>query len=156
MQRFLRTAGGEVYGLVKDGRIYLDPNVATSETAVHEYTHLWGDMLRRKDSEQWSHTVKELKNSVLWEEVKELYPELKTDDEIADEVLSTFSGRRGAERLREEARRVADGEGGVFTKAKAIETLERVKEAIARFWEEWRKCSASTATAVPRSWLIWL
>ena len=134
-QRFLRTADGEVYGLVKDGRIYLDPKVATSETAVHEYTHLWGDMLRRKDSEQWSHTVKELKNSVLWEEVKESYPELKTDDEIADEVLSTFSGRRGAERLREEARRVADGEGGVFTKAKAIETLERVKEAIARFWE---------------------
>ena len=133
--RFLRTAYGEVYGLVKDGRIYLDPKVATSETAVHEYTHLWGDMLRRKDSEQWSHTVKELKDSVLWEEVKELYPELKTDDEIADEVLSTFSGRRGAERLREEARRVADGEGGVFTKAKAIETLERVKEAIARFWE---------------------
>ncbi len=133
--RFLRTADGEVYGLVKDGRIYLDPKVATSETAVHEYTHLWGDMLRRKDSEQWSHTVKELKNSVLWEEVKESYPELKTDDEIADEVLSTFSGRRGAERLREEARRVAEGEGGVFTKAKAIETLERVKEAIARFWE---------------------
>ena len=133
--RFLRTAGGEVFGLVKDGRIYLDPKVATAETAVHEYTHLWGDMLRRKDSEQWSHTVKELKNSVLWEEVKELYPELKTDDEIADEVLSTFSGRRGAERLREEARRVADGDGGVFTKAKAIETLERVKEAIARFWE---------------------
>lgn len=133
--RFLRTAGGEVYGLVKDGRIYLDPKVATSETAVHEYTHLWGDMLRRKDAEQWSRTVKELKNSVLWEEVKKSYPELKTDDEIADEVLSTFSGRRGAERLREEARRVADGEGGVFTKAKAIETLERVKEAIARFWE---------------------
>ena len=133
--RFLRTAGGEVYGLVKDGRIYLDPKVATSETAVHEYTHLWGDMLRRKDSEQWSHTVKELKNSVLWEEVKELYPELKTDDEIADEVLSTFSGRRGAERLHEEARRVADGEGGVFTKAKAMAALERVKEAIARFWE---------------------
>ena len=133
--RFLRTADGEVYGLVKDGRIYLDPKVATAETAVHEYTHLWGDMLRRKDSEQWSHTVKELKDSVLWEEVKELYPELKTDDEIADEVLSTFSGRRGAERLREEARRVADGDGGVFTKAKAIETLERVKETIARFWE---------------------
>ena len=133
--RFLRTADGEVYGLVKDGRIYLDPKVATAETAVHEYTHLWGDMLRRKDSEQWSHTVKELKNSVLWEEVKELYPELKTDDEIADEVLSTFSGRRGAERLHEEARRVADGEGGVFTKAKAMAALENVKNAIARFWE---------------------
>ena len=134
-QRFLRTADGEVYGLVKDGRIYLDPKVATAETAVHEYTHLWGDMLRRKDSEQWSHTVKELKDSVLWEEVKELYPELKTDGEIADEVLSTFSGRRGAERLREEARRIAGGDGGVFTKAKAIEALEKVKETIARFWE---------------------
>ena len=133
--RFLRTADGEVYGLVKDGRIYLDPKVATSETAVHEYTHLWGDMLRRKDSEQWSRTVKELKGSQLWAEVKELYPELKTDDEIADEVLSTFSGRRGAERLREEARRVAGGESGVFTKAKAMAALENVKNAIARFWE---------------------
>ena len=100
---------------MKYGRIYLDPKVATDETAVHEYTHLWGDMLRRKDSEQWSHTVKELKNSVLWEEVKESYPELQTDDEIADEVLSTFSGRRGAARPRAAARRIAEGEGGVFT-----------------------------------------
>ncbi len=37
--------------------------------------------------------------------------------------------------MREEARRVADGDGGVFTKAKAIEALEKVKETIARFWE---------------------
>lgn len=31
---------------------------------------------------------------------QKLYPELKNDEEIADEVLATFSGRRGAKRLR--------------------------------------------------------
>ena len=34
--------------------------------------------------------------------MKKAYPELKTDDEIADEVLATYSSRRGAERLRKE------------------------------------------------------
>lgn len=37
--------------------------------------------------------------SVLAKEQK-LYPELKNDDDISDEELATFSGRRGAERLR--------------------------------------------------------
>lgn len=31
---------------------------------------------------------------------QKLYPELKNDDDIPDEVLATFSGRRGAKRLR--------------------------------------------------------
>ena len=102
--RIFRTKDGEAYGYTKDGKIYLDPKIATSETPINEYTHLWCDMLRRKDYKQWQHLVKELKGTKLWEEVKKNYKELTTDDDIADETLTTLSGRRGAERLRGEAR----------------------------------------------------
>ena len=72
----------------------------------------------------------------LWDEIRKRYPELKTDDEIADEVLAHYSGKRGAERLREEQRKIAHGEGSVFDKAKAISALERVRQAINDFWQQ--------------------
>ena len=72
----------------------------------------------------------------LWDEIRKRYPELKTDDEIADEVLAHYSGKRGAERLREEQRKIAHGEGSVFDKAKAISALERVRQAINNFWHQ--------------------
>ena len=132
--RFLRTAGGEVYGLVKDGRIYLDPKVATSETPVHEYAHLWAEALRNGNPKEWQNVVELMKGTKVWDEVKARYPELKSDDEIADEVIATYSGRRGAERLREEQRKIAEGNGGVFEKAEAVNALERVKQALKKFW----------------------
>ena len=76
-----------------------------------------------------------MKDSKVWDEVKGRYPELKTDDEIADEVIATYSGRRGAERLREEQRKIAEGDGGVFEKAEAISALEHVKRALKMFWK---------------------
>ena len=45
--RFFRTPGGEAYGFTVGGKIYLDPRIATSETPVHEYAHLWAEALRR-------------------------------------------------------------------------------------------------------------
>lgn len=36
-----RTRRGDAYGFTLNGKIYLDPRIATSETAVHEYSHLW-------------------------------------------------------------------------------------------------------------------
>ena len=134
--RFLRTKDGEAYGFTVDGKIYLDPRIATSETAIHEYTHLFSDMVRTTDSKQWNHLVGQLKGSELWNEVKERYPELTTDDEIADEVFSTFSGRRGAERLRKEAERITQSNQSVFDKAKAMAVLQNVRDAIRQFWNK--------------------
>ena len=94
--RFFRNKDGEVYGFVLDGEIYLDPKVANSETAIHEYTHLWADALRRKNSEEWKNVVSLMKGTSLWEEIKKSYPELEADflgihfttaDEVADRVL---------------------------------------------------------------------
>ena len=133
--RFFRTANGEAYGFTVGGKIYVDPRIATSETPVHEYAHLWTEALRNGNPKEWQNVVELMKGSKVWDEVKKRYPELKTDDEIADEVIATYSGRRGAERLREEQRKIADGNGGAFEKAEAISALERVKDALKKFWK---------------------
>ena len=132
--RFFRTADGEAYGFVVGGKIYIDPRIASSETAVHEYAHLWAEALRSANAKEWGNVVGLMRGTSVWNEVRERYPELKSDDEIADEVLATYSGRRGSERLREEMDRIKGSERSVADKARALGSLERVKRALDRFW----------------------
>ena len=133
--RFFRTPRGEAYGFTIGGRIYIDPRIASAETPIHEYSHLWASALRHGNAGEWRNIVGLMKGTPAWEETKSRYPELATDDEIADEVLATYSGRRGAERLREQQRKIAGGRGAVVGKAEAIAALEQVKEALRRFWK---------------------
>ena len=133
--RFFRTAKGEAYGFTVGGKIYIDPKIANTETPIHEYAHLWAAALRGQNPKEWQNIVELMKGTSVWDEVKKRYPELNTDDDIADEVLATYSGRRGAERLREEQRKIAGNKGGVFEKAEAISALERVKQALRKFWK---------------------
>ena len=133
--RFFRTAKGEAYGFTVGGKIYIDPKIANTETSIHEYAHLWAAALRGQNPKEWQNIVELMKGTSVWDEVKKRYPELNTDDDIADEVLATYSGRRGAERLREEQRKIAGDKGGVFEKAEAISALERVKQALRKFWK---------------------
>ena len=132
--RFFKTANGEAYGFVVGGKIYIDPRIASSETAVHEYAHLWAEALRSANAKEWGNVVGLMMGTSVWNEVRERYPELKGDDEIADEVLATYSGRRGSERLREEMDRIKGSERSVSDKARALGALERVKRALDRFW----------------------
>ncbi len=133
--RFFRTAKGEAYGFTVGGKIYIDPKIANTETPIHEYAHLWTAALRGQNPKEWRNIVELMKGTSVWDEVKKRYPELNTDDDIADEVLATYSGRRGAERLREEQRKIAGDKSGVFEKAEAISALERVKQALRKFWK---------------------
>ena len=133
--RFFKTKNGEAYGFTIGGKIYIDPKVATSETPVHEYAHLWASALKANNTKEWQNVVGLMKGTSVWEEVKKLYPELKSDDEIADEVLATYSGRRGAERLRKEMDDIAKSNGNVFDKATAMNAMHRVKQAIEKFWK---------------------
>ena len=133
--RFFKTKNGEAYGFTIGGKIYIDPKVATSETPVHEYAHLWATALKANNAKEWQNVVGLMKGTSVWEEVKKLYPELKSDDEIADEVLATYSGRRGAERLRKEMDDIAKSNGNVFDKATSMNAMHRVKQAIEKFWK---------------------
>lgn len=135
--RFFKTENGEAYGFTVGGKVYLDPKIATTETAVHELTHLWADMLRKENPKEWKHVVELMKGTPVWDEVKAKYPELKTEDEIADEVLAHYSGRRGAERLRAEQQRLAREEGvSMLDRASAVAAIERVKDALNSFWKK--------------------
>lgn len=131
--RFFRTADGEAYGFTVDGKIYIDPKIANSETPVHEYAHLWASALRQSNAKEWANVVGLMKDTAVWEEVKKHYPELKTDDEIADEVLATYSGRRGAERLRKEMEE-ATKNGSIFDKAEAMSAMQKIRQAFDTFW----------------------
>ena len=133
--RFFKTKNGEAYGFTVGGKIYYDPRIANAETPVHEYAHLWASALKANNAKEWKNVVDLMKDTKVWEEVKKTYPELETDDEIADEVLATYSGRRGAERLREEMRKAAAEGDGVMGKAEAVSALQRVKRAIDKFWK---------------------
>ena len=132
--RFFRTADGEAYGFTVDGKIYIDPKIANSETPVHEYAHLWASALRQSNAKEWANVVGLMKDTAVWEEVKKHYPELKTDDEIADEVLATYSGRRGAERLRKEMEEVTKN-GSIFDKAEAMSAMQKIRQALDTFWK---------------------
>lgn len=132
---FFRTKDGRAYGFVKDGRIYIDPRIATAETPIHEYCHLWASAMRELNPKEWRNIVELMKGTAVWDDVKRLYPELKTDDAIGEEVLSHYSGRRGAERLRAEQEKILGGNGDVLEKATALSAIGRVKEALKRFWK---------------------
>lgn len=71
-----------------------------------DFSHLWADALRMKNQTEWKNVVELMKGTSIWDDVRQQYPELETDDEMADEVLAQYSGSRGAERLRAEQERV--------------------------------------------------
>ena len=137
--RFFRTENGEAYGFVKDGKIYLDPRIAGAQTAVHEYTHLWAEALRQSEPEKWKEIADVLQNdksvAPLMEQVKKNYPELSGDD-LIDELLAHYSGKRGAERLNAAADEIEKQNGGVFGKAEAISAIENVKRVLNDFWKK--------------------
>ena len=132
--RFFRTESGEAYGFTADGKIYLDPRVATAETPIHEYAHLWADALREANPAEWGNVVELMRGTWAWEHVQRLYPELTSDEAIADEALAHYSGRRGAERARA-AMAEAERQGGLLGRAAAISGLERLQKALGKFWQ---------------------
>ena len=129
-----RTEDGEAYGFTLGGRIYLDPRIATAETPIHEYSHLWAEALRRTDPKSWKHVVKLMRGTPIWNDIKSLYSDLRTDDEIADEVLAHYSGRRGAERLRVAQDKALGSADDPQKRTDINRVFDSVREALRRFW----------------------
>lgn len=115
-----------IKGFVHQGVIYLNPDTVSADTPLHEFTHVWAEALRQNNSEEWQHIKALMKSETqIWNEVVSSYPHLATDDEIADEVLATYSGLHGAELLEE---RIQKGES---TK----DAFANLKEALSEFWK---------------------
>ena len=133
--RFFKDKEGTSYGFTVNDKIYVDPRIATAETPIHEYSHLWATAIQKVNPKEWENIVGLMKNTSIWNEVKASYKDLHTDNEIADEVLATYSGRAGAEKLR---KMVSDSNGeGVSAIKKA--TIKRdvffLESALKKFWQ---------------------
>lgn len=129
--------GGNYYGFVVGGKIYLDPRKLNPESVLHEYTHLWASALRIAKPKVWLNIVEMMKkDETTWDYVKQLYPELNSDEAIADEVLARYSGKRGAQRLQDEMSRldkrnnISDSE-----RSKMMNAFNNIKKAIQDFWK---------------------
>jgi hypothetical protein len=84
--------GEVVYGLTTDGKIYLNPKIATSNTAIHEMGHIWIDYIENMNKELFS------KGMSLVEGTKELELSIsKLGDTIAarKEALAMLIGNKG-------------------------------------------------------------
>lgn len=131
-----RTKDGEVYGFTDGEKIYLDTKKMKPETPLHEYAHLWCDMLRKVNPKEWEN-VKKLFDKVegLKEEVQKLYPELE-GDALYEEMITTYSGREGTKKLEDVVRKLAAEDGKSVTEsAKAQGFLGKVKEALTKYWK---------------------
>ena len=108
-----------------------------TSTPIHEYTHLWAEALRKVNPKEWQNIVGLMKKQThLWDKVKNDYPELKTDDEIADEVLAHYSGERGKKLLDEEYNKIrGNNKMNIFDKAKMLQAINNVREALRKFWK---------------------
>ena len=126
--RVLRDGAGTVYGWTVGGEVYLNKDAMNPETPVHEYTHLWDMMVQRENPELWERGKELMKETPLWDEVKDdpAYSDIRDDeDAIASEVHSRLTGERGAE--------ILDGmikeahEHGAFEEAEAVSLVARLR-----------------------------
>jgi len=124
--KLMKTKYGEIYGAVlPDGSMYLNPEKLNANTPIHEYTHLFNQVIQKTNPKLWNRMVEAVKGIGLWNEVKNdhNYANLKTDSQIADEVYSRLTGKKGEKDWQD---RIA--------KADSKSRLARIRELIKEYW----------------------
>jgi hypothetical protein len=90
---------GEVYGMTKDGKIYINPDVHNSEselfnTLIHEFGHIWLNYIKVHNSALYARGIELVKST---KEYKAELAKGKSPNQAADEALAIIIGNRGAE-----------------------------------------------------------
>ena len=89
----LKSYDGDVYGAVlPNGVMFI--NGLDVNSLLHEHTHLFNQVVMKVNPRLWSSIKDAVKKTAEWSQVKRnpMYSNLKTDDEIADEVFSKIIG----------------------------------------------------------------
>ena len=132
--RFFNNDAVESYGFAYKGEIHLDMRKVNAELPLHEYAHLWCEALRRINPDNWRDVVSIMKNdAATWQFVKKSYPELSDDDDLAEEVIAHYSGKRGAEKLQKELERMTPRDANYGSRWGNI--FKNVSKAIQDFWK---------------------
>lgn len=134
-RKFFKSRVGTVRGWTKGGVIYLTKDGLNPDTPIHEYTHIWADAVQKFNPALWNNVKSLMKRLPQWQQVVSdpNYQDIAgNDDAVASEVLARYSGKRGARRLEQDAKAMGENTG---RRGSAARLLERVKEAIAQFWD---------------------
>ena len=86
-------AAGEVEYSASEGVIRIHPDRLKSDTVIHEFAHIYVEMLGF-DHPAVQAVITELRDTPLWREISELYPDLSARD-LAMEVVVTAMGIEG-------------------------------------------------------------
>lgn len=106
--RYMRDSQDRTYGFTYRGRIHLDITKMDGELPLHEYAHLWCESLRQLNRESWDNVVGMMKSDAdTWDFIRNSHPGITGDDDLAEEAVATYSGRKGADRLSAELERMA-------------------------------------------------
>jgi hypothetical protein len=120
--RFMSTPAGEVYGFAtKDSKIYLDPEKMNANTPIHEYGHLWVDMVKRDNEPLYNKMIELAKESDVYENLR-INPAYRDLDDI---------------RLAEEAMAFAIGNNGenIFSSKQNADFVQRMKDCLNELWQ---------------------
>lgn len=139
-REFLRTSNGTIYGYAKDGKIYLTDRGFNPNTPIHEYTHLWVKAVRNNNAELYDN----LRDLFSRKNLPDMWDELDRDPQYSNlsdeaklsEIIARFSGKRGAERMEQEAQKLIDDakQEGKRAVADAVSFRERMRNLLRRFW----------------------
>ena len=132
--RHFKTQDGTTYGFAYKGELHLDLRKIDAELPLHEYAHLWCEALRRINPGNWNSVVSMIKDdAATWQFVSASYPELHDADDIAEEVIARYSGRRGAEKLHDELERMTPRDADYGSRWGNI--FQNISKAIQDFWK---------------------
>jgi hypothetical protein len=82
--------------------ILINPDLLFDDTVFHEFGHLYIDLLGGKSDPVVAEAMKTLRDTELWEEVEDSYPEL-TEEQLEKEVLATALGFEGNRLFKKDA-----------------------------------------------------
>jgi hypothetical protein len=84
--------GEIIYGLTTDGKIYLNPSIATANTAIHEMGHIWVDYIQNLKPELFNKGISLVEGTPEFEKAK---AQLGDNVNARKEALAMLIGNRG-------------------------------------------------------------
>ena len=132
--RYMKSPTGENYGWVYKGEMRLDLRKLDGELALHEYAHLWCEAMRRVNPQNWAavvNTVSKEPDTMAF--VKRQNPHISNVDDLVEEAIASYSGKKGAERLQEELQRMTPRDSNYNSRWNNI--FQNISKAIQDFWQ---------------------
>lgn len=112
--------------------VWLPNSKLSVEATVHEFTHLWNNVIRQQNPVLWNKIVNVLEKTSKWKEIENdatyKLQHKGNRDEIADEVMAWLAGENAETRLKE-----------LETQGTSKDIIGKLKAALKAYWKEIKK-----------------